>query len=109
MFSFKLKRVCGIVFKFISVLKQAEDEENVPEKYIEYDSDENEIEVVLKKDEVTKKASNFVENEAELSESEWGSADEDEKDIDNEYEKELGDTDVFDESKIHSELERIRL
>lgn len=56
-----------------------------------------------------KKASNFVENEAELSESDWGgSDDENENGIDN-YEKELGDADVFDESKIHSELERIRL
>lgn len=81
----------------------------MPEKYVEYDSDENEIEVVLEKNDVRKKASNFFENEAELSESEWGSDDEDEKDTDNQYEKELGDTDVFDESKIHSELERIRL
>lgn len=57
-----------------------------------------------------KKASNYFENEAELSESEWGgSDDEDEQSIDDQYEKELGDSDVFDESKIHSELERIRL
>lgn len=105
--SFHLYLISLFVFFFLQ--KQVEDEENIPEKYIEYDSDENEIEVVLKKDDVRQKASNFVENEAELSESEWGSADEDEKDIDNEYEKELGDTDVFDESKIHSELERIRL
>lgn len=63
---------------------------------------------MLKKGDVRKKASNYFENEAELSESEWGSDDEKEEGMD-QYEKELGDTDVFDESKIHSELERIRL
>lgn len=104
------KRACHCLFvRIFFFLKQVEDEENIPEKYVEYDSDENEIEVILKKDDVRKNASNFVENEAELSESDWGgSDDENENGIDN-YEKELGDADVFDESKIHSELERIRL
>lgn len=55
-----------------------------------------------------KKASEFVENEADLSGSEWGSADEDEKDLDR-FEKELGDEDLFDQSKIQSELERIHM
>lgn len=64
--------------------------------------------MVLKKDDVKKKAANYFENEAELSESEWGSDDEEEKGMD-QYEAELGDKDVFDESKIQSELERIRL
>lgn len=55
-----------------------------------------------------RKATEFVENEAELSESEWGSADEDEKNLD-EFEQELGDEDEFDQHKLQSELERIRL
>lgn len=56
-----------------------------------------------------KKASEFVENEAELSESEWGSADEDEKDEMNQYEVELGDLEKFDKNQLRDELERIRL
>lgn len=51
---------------------------------------------------------NFIENEAELSESEWGSADEDEKDIDK-YEIELGDEDEFDSIKVQQELERMHV
>lgn len=54
------------------------------------------------------KASEYFENEAELSESEWGSDDEDEKDL-NRYEVELGDKDKFDKDKLRGELERIRL
>lgn len=49
-----------------------------------------------------------MDSEAELSESEWGSADEDEKGL-NVFEKELGDEDEFDQSKLQNELERIRL
>lgn len=66
------------------------------------------IEVKMNKKEVRKKASAYLENEAELSESEWGSADEDEKGLDV-LEHELGDEDEFDKDKIQSELERIRL
>lgn len=62
----------------------------------------------MKKKEVRRKASEFLENEAELSESEWGSEDEDEKDL-NRYEAELGDADKFDKEKLKGELERIRL
>lgn len=68
------------------------------------------IQVELKKSDIRKKASEFFENEAELSESEWGSADEDENGRDiNQYEMELGDADKFDKSKLRGELERIRL
>lgn len=62
----------------------------------------------LKKSDVKKKASEFVENEAELSD-EWDSADEDEKDEMNQYEAELGDSEKFDKDKLRDELERIRL
>lgn len=66
------------------------------------------VQVKLKKKDIRKKASEFFENEAELSESEWGSDDEDEKDND-QYEAELGDLDKFDKNKLRGELERIRL
>ncbi|XP_037028730.1 claspin [Bradysia coprophila] len=80
----------------------SEDEEAV-EKIVEYDSEENEIEVpVVQK----KKISDFFENEAELSESEWGSADEDERNLDK-FEMELGDEDEFDQNQLMSELDRI--
>lgn len=55
-----------------------------------------------------KKASEFVEQEAELSESEWGSADEDEKGLD-EYDGDLVNDEEFDQTKLQSELERIRM
>lgn len=67
------------------------------------------VEVKLKKIDVRNKASEYVENEAELSESEWGSEDEDEKGLANQYEAELGDIDKFDKEKLRGELERIRL
>lgn len=54
------------------------------------------------------KAREFVDNEAELSESEWGSADEDEKNLDK-LDMELGDEDEFDQNQLHSELERIHM
>lgn len=54
------------------------------------------------------KVSDFVENEAELSESEWGSADEDEQDLDK-FEIELGDEEKFDENKVRNDLEKIHM
>lgn len=64
--------------------------------------------MVLKKSDVRKKTSDFFENEAELSGSELGSGDEDEKELD-QYLPEMGDADKFDKSKLRDELERIRL
>lgn len=53
-----------------------------------------------------RKIADFFENEAELSESEWGSADEDERNLDK-YDIELGDEDEFDQTQLASELDRI--
>lgn len=61
----------------------------------------------MKKKDVKRKATEFFENEAELSGSEI-SGDEDEKDL-NYYEAEKGDLDHFDNDKIRSELERMQL
>ncbi|XP_050099987.1 claspin [Anopheles aquasalis] len=75
-------------------------------KCIEYDSEENELEVVLSKKDKSKIAKNFVENEAELSESDWGSADEDEKELDR-YDVEVADEEQFDQRQLQRELEKI--
>lgn len=48
----------------------------------------------------------FIEKEAELSGSEWGSDDEDERNLDS-YDVELGDKDRFDDAKLRSDLEKI--
>ncbi|VEN59666.1 unnamed protein product [Callosobruchus maculatus] len=84
-----------------------EDEDDVPPENVEYDSEENEYEVVHEDKQKTK-ASDFFEDEAELSESEWGSEDEDEKDLDA-FEMEKGDEDKFDEKKLRTDLEKIHM
>lgn len=86
-----------------------EEEEEVEEKeeiLVDYDSEENEIEVKMTKKERVKAAGAYFENEAELSESEWGSADEDEKNLDK-YDGELGDEDQFDQNQLREEVGRI--
>lgn len=108
-------------------LSQEEVEKAV--RIVEYDSEENEIEVNLNKlfhdmrwcllklktiflfKKVVplaqkKKIADFFEDEAELSESEWGSADEDERNLDK-FDIELGDEDEFDQNQLVSELDRI--
>ncbi|XP_011496526.1 PREDICTED: claspin [Ceratosolen solmsi marchali] len=84
---------------------QTIDEED--QKYIEYDSDENEI-VVVNKKEIKKVAANFLEKEAELSESDWDSADEDEQDMDK-FEYEEGDMEKIDENKMKKLLDKIHI
>uniref|UniRef100_A0A1B0CZC9 Uncharacterized protein n=1 Tax=Phlebotomus papatasi TaxID=29031 RepID=A0A1B0CZC9_PHLPP len=90
----------------ISDQEECEDAENIA-----YDSEENEIDATAASVLPTKpkiKVSDFMESEAELSESEWGSADEDERDL-NKFEAELGDEDQFDQAQLQSELERIHM
>uniref|UniRef100_A0AAG5CSZ5 Claspin n=1 Tax=Anopheles atroparvus TaxID=41427 RepID=A0AAG5CSZ5_ANOAO len=86
--------------------KHVEQDEEEAERYVDYDSEENEVEVKLTKKEKKQIVANFVENEAELSESEWGSADEDEKDLDR-YDIELADEEQYDQSQLQQELEKI--
>ncbi|XP_030372295.1 claspin [Scaptodrosophila lebanonensis] len=83
-----------------------EQAEEVPETFVDYDSEENEIVVEMTKKDRKLRAANFLEKEAELSESEWGSADEDEQNLDK-YDIELGDEDQFDREQLRSELEQI--
>lgn len=80
--------------------------DEIPETFVDYDSEENEIVVEMTKKDRKLRASNFVEKEAELSESEWGSADEDEKNMDT-YDIELGDEDQFDREQLRNELGQI--
>lgn len=76
---------------------------------VEYDSDENVVKVVRQTvAERQKRARAFIENEAELSESEWGSADEDEQQLDR-MEIELGDSEQFDNDQLREELGRIHM
>ncbi|XP_055586994.1 claspin-like, partial [Uranotaenia lowii] len=88
--------------------EQENDDEEEVEHLVDYDSEENEVEVVMNKKEKQKMANAFLEKEAELSESEWGSADEDEKDLDR-YDIELGDEEKFDQNQLQQELERIHM
>nr|CAI5869677.1 unnamed protein product [Callosobruchus analis] len=83
-------------------------EDDIPPENVEYDSEENEYEVVHEEKKTKMKASDFLENEAELSESEWGSEDEDEKDLDV-LEMEKGDEEKFDEKKLRADLEKIHM
>ena len=77
------------------------------DKYLDYDSEENEIVVVPKKD-IKKVAAGFLDAEAELSESEWGSADEDEKDMDK-LEIEEGDNEEIDEDNMRDQLGKMHM
>lgn len=91
------------------MLEEEEEEEiveNNEEVLIDYDSEENEIEVKVTKKQKIKIANEYFEKEAELSESEWGSADEDEKGLDT-YEADLADEEQFDQAQLREEVGRI--
>lgn len=76
------------------------------EVFVDYDSEENEIEVKITKKEKSKMTREYFDGEAELSESEWGSADEDERGLDK-YDIELGDEEQFDQTQLREEVGRI--
>ncbi|XP_041968872.1 claspin-like [Aricia agestis] len=88
--------------------EESEIEEDV-DKIVEYDSEENEIEVQAKPVK-KKRIGEFFENEAELtSEDEWvGSGDEDEADLDR-MEREEGDNEVFHQGQLQRELGEIHM
>lgn len=86
----------------INIVEKSNDED-VP---VEYDSEENEIEVKITKKEQIKMASEYFEKEAELSETDWESADENEKGLDR-YEVELADEEQFDQTQLREEIGRI--
>lgn len=95
-----------------SELSEDEEEEMVEdeevETFLDYDSEENEVEVKLNKKERIKAANDYFENEADFSGSEWGSADEDEKEMDKLME-EMGDEDQFDQDQLKEEVGRIHM
>lgn len=90
-------------------LCDVDDESNVVAEEaddVRYDSEENEIEMDTKPSGL--KLNDFFEDEAELSESEWGSEDEDERGLDA-LDEEKGDEENFDENELRSDLERIHM
>lgn len=97
----------GVIAKIAKpVEKSAKDEEE--ETYIDYDSEENEVEVKLNRQQRRKAATEYLENEADLSGSEWGSADEDEKEMDK-LMVEMGDEEQFDQDQLREEVGRIHM
>lgn len=89
--------------------KESDDIENedAEKQYVDYDSEENEVIIVPGKD-IKKVAASFVEEEAELSGSDWDSADEDEKDLDK-LEFEEADDEHIDEHEVKDQLEKIHM
>ena len=85
---------------------EVEDEEE--EIFLDYDSEENEVEVKLNKKQRIKAATEYLENEADLSGSEWGSADEDENEMDK-LMVEMGDEEQFDQDQLKEEVGRIHM
>lgn len=72
-------------------------------KFVEYDSEENEVDAPKTKGQAL---AEFFEDEAELSGSEWDSADEDEHGLDT-LEFEEGDAEKLDQRKVKEQLDKI--
>ncbi|XP_063216187.1 claspin isoform X1 [Bacillus rossius redtenbacheri] len=72
---------------------------------VAYDSEENEVVPAAEK---ARSMAEFFEQEAELSESEWGSADEDERGLDR-LESEDGDEEQLDSKAVKEQLDRIHM
>ncbi|XP_028049876.1 claspin isoform X2 [Monomorium pharaonis] len=83
------------------------DDIEIEKQYVDYDSEENEVVVVPEKD-IKKVAAGFLEEEAELSESDWDSVDEDEKDLDK-LEFEEADDEYIDELEVKNHLEKMHM
>ncbi|KOX75506.1 Claspin like protein [Melipona quadrifasciata] len=92
------------VFSALSSNDEAEEDD---EKFIDYDSEENEV--IVPKKEIKQYAAKFLEEEAELSESDCDvSADEDEQDLDK-LELEDGDNEEIDETKVKNQLGKLHM
>lgn len=84
-----------------------EKEDADQDKYIDYDSEENEV--IVSRKNIKQYASKFLEEEAELSESDCDvSADEDEDELDK-LELEEADEEEIDESKVKNQLEQLHV
>ena len=90
-----------------SGLSSNDEAEEDDEKFIDYDSEENEV--IVPKKEIKQYAATFLEEEAELSESDCDvSADEDEQDLDK-LELEDGDNEEIDETKVKNQLGKLHM
>jgi hypothetical protein len=72
-------------------------------KFVEYDSEENEVDATKLRGQAV---AEFFEDEAELSESEWDSTDEEEQGLDT-LEFEEGDAEKLDQRKVKEQLDKI--
>ncbi|KAK1120492.1 hypothetical protein K0M31_012469 [Melipona bicolor] len=90
-----------------AALSSNDEAEEDDEKFIDYDSEENEV--IVPKKEIKQYAAKFLEEEAELSESDCDvSADEDEQDLDK-LELEDGDNEEIDETKVKNQLGKLHM